>query len=142
MLRGCFGFPDNLLCRTSICIKFATKQICGLFWLRTNNFFSPFSPFFCSSKRSLMLPTFSGASIAWWMVRRWFVSVKHSTSSSVKAYALPNRFLWWFDNGALLTSVWAHSIPRHPAYRLHSVQLAIAASRQQSSGLVFACWAM
>ena len=123
-------------------MKFVTKHTCGLVVLRTNNFFSPFSPFFCSSNLRRMQPTLSGSARAAVRVRVWFPAVVHWTSSSVKAYALLNRFLWWDVIFWCLESVCIHSTPRHPAYRLQIVQFAMAASIQQSSFWVAALFAM
>ncbi len=102
-------------------------------WFRVNNFHSPFSPFFCSSNRSLIFSTRDGVARACAKVRGEEVMVKHKTSFKVNAYAFLNRFLWNVLRGRWISWVCAHSIPRHPAYRLHNVQFAIAAVRQQSS---------
>ena len=73
--------------------KLATKHTCGLVVFRTKIFFSPFSPFFCSSNRRHMQPTLLGSASAAVRVRVWFPAVVHWTSASVKVYALLNRFL-------------------------------------------------
>ena len=119
-------------------MKLVTKQIAGFFVLRTKSFFSPFSPFFCSSNRRRIQPTLFGFFKALCMVSSWLDAVVHWTSRRVNAYAFPNRLRWCEWIGWFVEFVCIHSMPLHPAYRLHRVQFARAASIQQSSAWVAA----
>ena len=63
----------------------AMKQSLELLALRVKSFHSPLSWFFCSSNRSLMIPTRTGEVSACGMVNRLLLTVMHLTSCNVKA---------------------------------------------------------
>ena len=85
-LRGWLGEEFvRRLWRAKILRKLETKQRFVLSWLRVKSFHSPFSPFFCSSNRSLIFSTNVGLAKAWANVRGDELMVKHRTSFKVNA---------------------------------------------------------